>query len=219
MKSIIMTVESVKAILAGRKTMERRVIKDVIPPSEVFCIEPDIGTYGVTERTPDGEPVCQYEAPLPYKPGDVLQVKETYAKLNNDEYLYMATNPDVNVSIMRHAKNADGRSDRWMSPILMPREAARLFLRVTSVRVERVQDIRFMDALKEGVTSDFTEYEGRLKHFEIAVANAYAAQQAAIDAYHVLWDGLNAKRGYGWDANPWVWVIGFERVENPEVEG
>jgi hypothetical protein len=98
----------------------------------------------------------------------------------------------------------------------MPREAARIFLRVTDVRAERVQDIRFLEALDEGVKPDFTEPDGWVEDKAIAIVGAMKAQRAAIEAFRDLWDSLNAKRGYGWDTNPWVWVYTFERIEKPE---
>ena len=86
---------------------------------------------------------------------------------------------------------------RWRPSIYMPREAARIFLRVTNVRVERLQDITEEDARKEGCMSGMIT----------GTCNARGQFQD-------LWDSLNAKRGrgYGWDTNPWVWVIEFERV-------
>jgi hypothetical protein len=80
----------------------------------------------------------------------------------------------------------------------MPKEAARIFLKVTDVRVERLQDITEEDAIAEGMSK--TLVDGVV--FISAKGN-----------FHVLWDSLNIKRGYGWEANPWVWVIEFERVE------
>lgn len=79
----------------------------------------------------------------------------------------------------------------------MPKEIARIFLRVTDVRVERVQDITEQDAEREGVKS-------------------YDPMFSSKEEFAVLWDSLNAKRGYGWDKNPWVWVYTFERIEKPE---
>jgi hypothetical protein len=78
----------------------------------------------------------------------------------------------------------------------MPKEACRLFLRVTDVRAERLQEITRADALKEGFQNE-----------DDWGAEVY---------FRELWDELNAKRVYGWDTNPWVWVYTFERIEKPE---
>ena len=87
---------------------------------------------------------------------------------------------------------------KWRPSIHMPRWASRITLRVTNVRVERVQEISEEDALAEGVYGD-----------EAAPFD----QATATMCFEALWDSINAKRGYGWDANPWVWVVEFERVE------
>jgi hypothetical protein len=106
---------------------------------------------------------------------------------------------------------------RWRSPIFMPREAARLFLKVESVRVERLHDITEADAQKEGVEKmplfDLKQIPQQLfipggKYGKGMIPNAsYKA------GFYKIWEELNAKRGYGWDVNPWVWVIGFRRIE------
>ena len=80
----------------------------------------------------------------------------------------------------------------------MPKEYARLWLRITNVRVERVQEISTKDIRAEGAWS---------------AAISMSRDDMPIDAWIDLWDSLNAKRGYSWESNPWVWVIGFERYE------
>lgn len=126
-----------------------------------------------------------------YQPGDLLWVKETWAyRTAGIGYIY----------------RADGKTpqiDRWKSPIIMPKEAARLLLAVTRVRPERLQDISEADALAEGIDCrmDGTDREyGFHNDWWWHYDNAFAH----------LWDSLNAKRGYGWDTNPWVWVYTFE---------
>ena len=91
---------------------------------------------------------------------------------------------------------------KWKPSIFMPRKATRIFLKITNVRVERLQDITRSDIRKEGLVcpehlaSDDKEYNYR--HWY-------------IDDWIKLWDSINKKRGYGWDTNPWVWVIVFEK--------
>ncbi|MDU4480374.1 MAG: hypothetical protein E7I90_24310, partial [Clostridium sp.] len=98
----------------------------------------------------------------------------------------------------------------WKPSIHMPKEAARIFLKVTNVRVERLQDMKFSDLRSEGITPD-KEYEG----FKNAV-------EANLEVkFATLWDSTVNKKDidqYGFNANPWVWVIEFERIEKSEVK-
>jgi len=89
----------------------------------------------------------------------------------------------------------------WTPSIHMPRWASRIQLRITDVRVERVQDISIDDIEAEGITHPLDGPH----------ANQYWREEMGND-FAKLWDSINAKRGYGWDSNPWVWVIEFERI-------
>lgn len=118
----------------------------------------------------------------PYEVGDILWVRETWQQIyifGRNTFLYKA-DPEVETHF-------DGMLGKWKPAIHMPREAARIFLKVTAVRAERLQDITLNDLLAEG--------------FRPA---------AAFPQY---WDYLNAKRGYSFKSNPWVWVVEFERIE------
>jgi len=84
----------------------------------------------------------------------------------------------------------------------MPRWASRITLEVTAVRVERVQDIAEADAIAEGCQPPFVDHLGNHRN-----------PHGDNGEFHMLWDSINAKRGYGWDANPWVWVVEFRRLE------
>jgi hypothetical protein len=90
------------------------------------------------------------------------------------------------------------KQGRWRPSIHMPRHVSRITLEITGVRVERVKDISEMDARAEGVQK---------KHDVTHIDWEYRAN------FKPLWDSINAERGYGWDANPWVWVIEFRRVK------
>ena len=196
MKPIIMSTEDVLALLDGRKTMFRLVAKELDGVDILNCRHVDgdiqepkgypIGHVSLTER-------CKF------KPGDVLWVRETWARLSEKEYLYQADDPDVNVWKIWRNKGVGAAYDRWMSPVTMPREAARLFLRVKDVRVERVQDIAEKDAESEG--------------FRTECGPLSSCPTCNVSEFHKEWDSRNAKRGYGWDSNPFVWVISFERLE------
>lgn len=196
MKPIIMSREDVLALLDGRKTMFRLVAKELDGVDILNCRHVDgdiqepkgypIGHVSLTER-------CKF------KPGDVLWVRETWAGLNENEYLYQADDPDVNVWKIWRDKGVGAKYERWMSPVTMPREAARLFLRVKDVRVERVQDIAEKDAESEG--------------FRTECGPLSSCPTCNVSEFHKEWDSRNAKRGYGWDNNPFVWIISFERLE------
>ena len=131
----------------------------------------------------------------PYKPGDILWVRETWCTHEDmadvfenqlrPGYYYKAN------EIGKEWVN-DREIVKWRPSIFMPREAARLFLKVKTVRVERLQDITAHDAIREGMES--------VMPFD------------TVDEFKELWDNLNAKRGYGWDTNPWVWVYEFEKI-------
>ena len=201
MKPIIMSTEDVRALLDGRKTMVRMPIK---PQPEFVQVHVWDGKvlYEGANRTwcwkqrvsPDcWNEIDWLEQFAPYQPGDVLWVRETWAGLNENEYLYQADGPDVNVWKIWRDKGVGAKYERWMSPITMPREAARLFLRVKDVRVERLQDIF---ASPPGPNSQVVK-----ESFEFGCD------------FIAAWNNKNAKRGYGWDSNPYTWVIEFERAE------
>ncbi|KVW08510.1 hypothetical protein LGM63_05490 [Burkholderia cepacia] len=96
-----------------------------------------------------------------------------------------------------------GQTGATVPAIHMPRWASRITLEITSVRAERLQSISESDARDEGVT-----IEGH--HMRGYCAGAFGPP--SIRAFHNLWDSLNASRGYGWDINPWVWVVAFRKV-------
>ena len=192
MKPIIFSTPMVQAILDGKKTQTRRVIKvDDAPENWKISIA---GTSIV--RT---EP---YDVKLPrYAAGDVLWVREAWCKNENPNspnyggYEYYADYEGAHCQSLI----------KWRSPIFMPREAARLFLKVKTVRVERLQDITEEDAKAEGCI------DGKSK-------DVLEFDLTARDVFAKLWNSINAKRGYGWETNPWVWVIEFERINKKEVE-
>jgi len=188
MKPIIFSTPMVKAILEGRKTQTRRVIKvDDDPENWKISIE---GTSIV--RT---EP---YDVKLPrYAAGDILWVRETWATVSSGIIEYKATyiEPYTGSTEIDHI----GKKITWRPSIYMPREAARIFLKVTNVRVERLQDITEEDAKAEGCI------DGKSK-------DVLKFDLTARDVFAKLWNSINAKRGYRWETNPWVWVIEFERI-------
>lgn len=208
MKPILFNTPMVQAILDGRKTMTRRVVKfpEGNNPNWTGYI-PDGGVLYGSNNVP--------VAKSPYRPGDILWVRETWAQF----CLNKNTCPN---SVLAHSdwcykaspeECMDKFPCRWHPSIFMPKEAARIFLRVTDVRVERVRDITEEDAKAEGIEDDAAfECNGWFPSFSDPDSGGVPAYSIA---FSILWDGLNAKRGYGWNANPWVWVYRFERFGKP----
>ena len=211
MKAIIMSTEDARAVLDGRKTMKRLVIKfpgDYLVhrydgPEDngmhLFAwghVMPTLHVQVMGVKQTGGVTFCDgyYEVKAPCQPGDVLWVRETFAR-HNKGIAYKADSDQRKIKILKGF---------WEPPLRMPREAARLFLRVTDVRVERVQDITVDDAGREG-------FEG-FHHKNPMLGNL----PEIVWNFKNEWDSRNAKRGYGWDTNPFCWVIEFECVEKGE---
>lgn len=106
---------------------------------------------------------------------------------------------------------------RWRPSIHMPKWASRLWLRITDVRVERVQDISEEDAIAEGcdATKEVDHSTDGKSLGEGFVMGPMTCYHSAVGNFEILWDSINAKRGYGWDENPYVWALTYERVEAP----
>ena len=193
----------VRAILDGRKSCTRRINKDandyVVPDMDFF--DPEKRTYAVhnyadkehTDKLSTAERTC------PICPGDILYIRETWYK---DKYRYMyRANYSDSEKFYRDGKEV---KIKWHPSIHMPKEAARIWLKVTDVRVERLQEITSEQIYKEGVEVE-----------EPHVLNGEEKRYA----FSSLWNSTVKKSDidrYGWDASPWVWVIEFERCEKPE---
>lgn len=213
-RPIIMRGDEVRAILEGRKSQTRRVIKPQPQPNGIWskslgdflCLideYPPSATIwnGAWLGADAGELNC-----CPYGiPGDRMWARETWFHDFEHNRTFYRADADRDGTVPYLVSGAGGfgggvgnaHIDRWRPSIHMPRWASRLTLEIKSVRVERVQEISEEDALAEGV--------------EMAEATDGALSHAL--GFSNLWDAINAKRGYGWDVNPWVWVIEFERVE------
>ena len=184
MKPILFSTPMVQAILEGRKTQTRRVIT------------PEPGTHNNDGTIISNVPPCgflHWINKAPYQPDDILWVRETWQRCRDDEFCYFVDELINNVTYI----DEDDEPLKWKPSIHMPRAAARIFLRVTDVRVERLQDISIEDCYSEGISIE--------KH-------ECGCPVQEITTYKKLWDSINAKRGYGWDTNPWVWVYEFEKV-------
>jgi len=208
-KPIIFTGDLIKAILEGRKTQTRRVIKP----------QPNI-KHGDIYFTNDPDGKCPFG-----KPGQQMWVREVFTietnfntgnykpphddgrplRLFNDtdgdevweQCHYKATDPEPDLVTY----DKDGNEEpgcKWSPPIFLPRWASRIQLMIKDVRVERVQDITPEDAKAEGVDC----------------CCGIDGCDGKIDEFADLWDSINKKHGFGWDVNPWVWVIEFERLND-----
>ena len=202
-KPILFNTEMVRAILDGRKTCTRRLVRFL--PGE----NPQWTGYirdGLMLYNGRNEP-CITKAP--YQPGDILYVRETWC---DDRQFTHDSTPG-----RYFYKASESGNFKWKPSIHMPKEAARIFLKVTDVRVERLQDITPKDAENEGVGNLFYEDIGYSeKNYGTEVDPEYGI---AKEQFAWLWESTIKKSNldrYGWDANPYVWVIEFERCEKPE---
>lgn len=205
-KPILFNTEMVRAILDGRKTCTRRAVK---PTPKYFEVnENPVYIY-------DAEPAMGRIYP-PCQPEDVLYVRETWgiyteSWIDADYFMYKADYP-ANATTYTHQEGNICDLPRWRPSIHMPKEAARIWLKVTDVRVERLQDI----------TEDGAKVEGAIDNRGLihSPENEYDRIHTAREHFIGIWDNTINKSDfdiYGWDANPWVWVISFGRCEKPEV--
>ena len=197
-KPILFNTEMVRAIMDGRKSCTRRMVKPQPNEKHTYPLgfvtdsteKKEVGCFGFGINEYSGS--IQYTKPQ-YQPGDILYVRETWGhpiSLNSDkQYVFRAD------KIAESGFKND--SHIWHPSIHMPKKAARIWLNVTNVRVERLQDI----------TEDGAEAEGCFDYTSTALG------------FPDVWDSTIKKSDidrYGWDANPWVWVIEFERCEKPK---
>ncbi len=215
-RPILFSGEMVRAILDGRKTQTRRVVK----PQPVQSPSGTAWSWKLTAWTDACRGQISDLSPLdkcPFGvPGDRLWVRETWRpeELSKDGDLsafedgirYRADRSFRTIENTREAADAwvrvNDHTDRWRPSIHMPRWASRIELEVTEVRVERLQEISSHDALEEGIEL----YGG-------CTSNEDMQGWDPCEHFASGWDGLNAKRGFGWDTNPWVWVVEFRRLE------
>ena len=203
MKPILLNTEMVRAILDGRKTATRRVVKHpYYIDNEELC-----RASGYAMRCGDKDTDGMPYPDAPYEPGDILYVRETWTTTpNGQDYLFKA---DADGNAVKD-RSGNWHVPKWRPSIHMPAEAARIFLRVTDVRVERLQEIDGAGAEAEGAI----EINNTMIREDKVTFDAYGRKMFAV-----LWEATvgEAKRvKYGWAANPWVWVIEFERCGRPK---
>ena len=222
-RPILFSGAMVRAILSGAKTQTRRIA----PIQSLDISEHDgglvtwnvrftkpigksrtIGSYSGGFVTPDKAQRIIAAEFCPYgQPGDRLYVRETWQPIFEEDAGFCGVRyasggcPEED---KRAGSYLDG-TNRWRPSIHMPRWASRLTLEITGVRVERLQAISEADAIAEGVTAVSS---GGVTLFTTTGVNCF---QTAKDAYAALWESINGPGS--WDANPWVWVVEFRRIE------
>ncbi|KVL84144.1 hypothetical protein [Burkholderia stagnalis] len=226
-RPILFSGPMVRAILEGRKTQTRRVVK--LPHTNPLGVWESTTVGGHGTRLADGSAAPELPAIWHTRTGDCLVcphgnagdrlwVRETHEvrRIGTETFdggrptrryagiTYQADGGRAEVDIDLNTFQAlDAKESRGWSPsIHMPRWASRITLEITGVRAERLQSISWEDAIAEGIP-DPRRAARRVDPMEGCVAQ-----------FRTLWDGLNAARGHGWDANPWVWRIEFRRIES-----
>ena len=204
-RPILFSGPMVRAILEGRKTQTRRVMKPQpeLSSNSIIGEFPVLNHHGAQFRRSGILDCCPYGAP-----GDRLWVRETWGESGYQRIEYKA-------------HPADGKDfrcvSRWRPSIHMPRLASRITLEIEDVRVERLEEITAADAVAEGLsclTKDGSLYKYGIADWEGKPDVKFPWQEWDKEpraAFAKLWDSINAKRGYSWALNPWVWKITFKK--------
>lgn len=200
---ILFKTEMVQALLAGRKSCTRRVIK--LPDGMTGR---PVGNSGNSSNPLGFFYIGGIKRP-PYQPGDILYVRETWGKgYEEGTYIYKADDKLADLPTFK-----DSTKLIYHPSIHMPKDAARIWLKVTDVRVERLQEITEAEAILEGAIDN--------RAFIHSPDNEYDHIHTAREHFIDIWNST-IKKGdldkYGWDANPFVWVIEFEWCEKPGKE-
>lgn len=224
-KPILFNTEMVRAILDGRKTCTRRVVKTRRKDACGFYVtrNPDGSFAGIYEYDEDER---MFEKPLnpPYMPGDILYIRETWhrytKRIGEGEECRLEERYGYKASIA----NSEDANEPWKPSIYMPKEASRIWLKVTDVRVERLQEITEEQTEEEGFLftppclhrtgENYCDIDGPCE------SNTKYCDMSSGELFgKVLWDSTIKKSDidrYGWNANPYVFVIEFSKVDKPE---
>lgn len=240
-RPILFNTEMVQAILEDRKRTTRRIIKKKYSNTDIELLANKGGTRFVEMQNDAPKDIIREdgsrrvhvkafsEIKQPYQVGNILYVRETFYQYGEwmtheirkedgenkqkqffapkkDKTIYFIDNIPNDIKVLHGYKSGRGYYKR--PSLFMPKEAARIFLKVTDVRVERLKDMKEEDALKEGFVST-----AKLTDDELDYTGIYA-----IENFRELWDSLYKIHNQGWEDNPWVWVIEFERINKGEKE-
>jgi hypothetical protein len=212
-RPILFSAPMVRAILAGTKTQTRRVLSGFFPPNA-----PEYDSESGRLEWLNGDEVVVGMS-CPYgQPGDRLWVREAFRPIYPQDPGYNGGQPiayDYRATYTQGDRLGDalGIKRRWKPSIHMPREASRITLEITGVRVERLQGISNFDAIEEGVDriggpTSCTPW----KNYGLEAGAPHAMNCASpVTSYATLWTSINGRES--WDANPFVWVVEFKRVE------
>lgn len=241
-RPILFSGEMVRAILDGRKTQTRRVVKESVSAKEMGKdVLPMINRNGAWLKPCEWSPYGHI--------GDRLWVRETWRigawAMDDNEFCidYKADNSQrrqwlkceddelwerLCIQSVDDAEKAGLEMDenctyhwehgespcRWRPSIHMPRWASRINLEITDVRVERIQDISIGDAISEGIPQTYGEALNVFGEGKLVGRENHIWDNfTSIENFRWLWDSINADRGFGWDVNPWVWALTFKRVD------
>ena len=228
-KPILFNTDMVRAIMDGRKSCARRLVKPQPDEKHTFPLgfvtdsteKKEVGCFGFGINEYGGS--IQYAKPQ-YQPGDILYVRETWhrytKRVGKGEGCHLEEHYGYKASIA----NSEDAEEPWKPSIHMPKKAARIWLKVTNVSVERLQEITEAQTEEEGFLftppclhrtgENYCDIDGpcgsKIKYCDMSAGELFGK---------VLWDSTIKKSDidiYGWDANPWVWVIEFERCEKPK---
>lgn len=213
-KLILFNTEMVRAILDGRKSCTRRLVKIQPKDNEYTVVFTRKDVQIKTEKT---------TAKSPYQVGDILYVRETWHKyikrVGKGESCHLEEFYGYKASVT----NWEDANEPWRPSIHMPKEAARIWLKVTDVRVERLQEMKPVDVIKEGAYPDCWDCLNTYGESGSQCCYGTEEQCSQCDEVMMEWEKLwtsTIKKSdidrYGWNANPYVWVIEFERCEKPE---
>lgn len=227
-KPILFNTEMVRAILDGRKTCTRRIVK----PQQLIGMLPDKCKNGAPEKFLKEKklmfkPYCDmtdielintaYKAS--YQPGDILYVRETWSEgYEEGTYIYRASDKLAGLPTFKESSKLI-----YHPSIHMPKEAARIWLKIMNVRAERLQEMKPVDVIKEGAYPDCWDCLNTYGESGSQCCYGTEEQCSQCDEVMMEWEKLwtsTIKKSdldcYGWDANPWVWVIEFDRCEKPK---
>lgn len=214
-RPILFSGPMIRAILAGAKTQTRRIIKPQ-PPKDHPYPQDFKGEFHWNDTQDDHDDVSfwpAYDKPLvcPYgQPGDRLWVRETWLPWDSDHVIdgqkicYAADVSDEGNEVRLEGRPA--RTYKWRPSIFMPRWASRL----TEIRCERLCSIDLSDAIAEGAMHVGEEIMQDTARFAAADKGG---EVGPVDYFRTLWNRLNNGRGYGWNVDPWLWVLSFKVVE------
>lgn len=218
MKPILFNTEMVQAILEDRKTVTRRCVKH-----EIHVFEKNGETLVYDHRFLFDFALDAYiDSQVRYKKGDVLYVRETWGDYDGEAsyYLYKADYTEGQKGFWFEKEHIHWvELPKWKPSIHMPKVAARIFLRVTDVKIERLQDIKYYEVFQEGIESVHLCNSYCLANKPCAFKQSLGTC-CVIQAFKSLWNSTIKKSEfvkYGWDANPYVWVYEFEIISKEEA--